>query len=725
MKPTTINRLLALAAAVLFAAGSAQASVDWDVSNPVNFNVAWDGDGTNNNLVSCATGDLNGDGIPDLVLYEYGASSLGRAGNGSVFVVYGPMAGVGTVKSLQNPANYNVRIDGPAAGDNLGSVCYVFDVNNDGQEDLIVQPQAGPDLGNLYVLYGPLPSGVGNEIDLSDLAGKYNVKITMPANNGGIMWPFMADVNNDHVDDLLIEVPRANTAAADSGALYVLYGGAAYPWPVGTGNVRNLSNAAHFNVRIDGPPASTLLTATCNGGWYHCGANGTAVGDLNGDGINDLAIPANNADTQGRTDNGAVYVTTGPLPSGTGNVIPLGTAAKFMVRYDGPNGSQFVDRAVIGDFNGDGHNDLCMASPYEGTLGRSANGAVWCVLGPLNYAPGTAIDLANSANWNVEFHGANSNDNLAFNSLRAVDVNNDGVADLVMESQYFDAANYDEGALYFIYGGASWPAGTGNSKDLSTTSNFNVRINNGGGTNYDGIGETLSLFKDMDGDGVTDVVVSYRSNSNDNFTCPGSRVAIFYGPLPSGNGIVKLVQTDFDYRVHNGCAGSFGYPYIVTADFDRDGVKDLALGYMWFDSGQFQNNGRTFFVSVATAGPRIYAPYLFTNLSNPTLAWLASPGASTYRLQVGLDPLFLSPIVDQTVLATQQAVSGLTDGQTYYARVQAQDGSWRRWSPIVNFTVATSPLTAPIPISPGNDSGNPPAINTQTPVFNWTGSRSE
>lgn len=79
--------------------------------------------------------------------------------------------------------------------------------------------------------------------------------------------------------------------------------------------------------------------------------------------------------------------------------------------------------------------------------------------------------------------------------------------------------------------------------------------------------------------------------------------------------------------------------------------------------------------------------------SNPTLVWNASAGATSYRVQVSVDPAFTTTVVDQSnVSATSLAVSGLISNTAYYWHVNATNTSGTSaYSATWNFTTSAIP----------------------------------
>src|SRR5215213_2171764 len=126
-----------------------------------------------------------------------------------------------------------------------------------------------------------------------DLAGFADVRRTGAADGdrlGTAVAP-AGDVNGDGLDDLVVGAPRHDgDGRRNAGAAWVLFGtgkGDPEPGPVGS--------APGF--RIDG--AAAFDTA---------GAAVAGIGDVNGDGLDDVLIGAPLADAGERKDAGAAYV---------------------------------------------------------------------------------------------------------------------------------------------------------------------------------------------------------------------------------------------------------------------------------------------------------------------------------------------------------------------------------------------------------------------------------
>ena len=89
--------------------------------------------------------------------------------------------------------------------------------------------------------------------------------------------------------------------------------------------------------------------------------------------------------------------------------------------------------------------------------------------------------------------------------------------------------------------------------------------------------------------------------------------------------------------------------------------------------------------------------------TNPTLMWNPSTGATSYHLQVSIDPGFATTVVDQSnITTTSSAVSGLTANTQYFWHVSATNaGGTSAYSAASNFTTVAPP-SPPVLATPAN-----------------------
>lgn len=282
------------------------------------------GAGANAQLAASAGGDVNGDGYADLIVgaFEY------PAGPGSVYVYLG---GAGTFDTT-----FDARFVGAVAGDEFGVSVAVGDVNGDGFADVVAGAMGydgtSTDVGAAYVYYG---SGLPIDTTADGML------------QGGAMQDYFGqsvacggDVNGDGYDDVVVGAHEQDNPSASVGRAYVFYGGA----------------AAVFDATPDG-----FLIGPSGGAYF--GASVAVIGDVNQDGVADVAVGA----TGVSSGTGRAYVYFG----GTGatfNNTPEGVLGDGATGTAAPATSQFgYAVGPAGDVNGDGYADLALGAPFTGT----------------------------------------------------------------------------------------------------------------------------------------------------------------------------------------------------------------------------------------------------------------------------------------------------------------------------------------------------------------------
>lgn len=164
-------------------------------------------------------GDLNNDGVPDLLIGSYRPNSKA----GSVYVLYGGKNMQGfrlNALTLSTGFTFN----GVTSGDYVGfSACGEYDVNGDGIDDLVVgAPKTSSSTGKVYVIYGKKG---GNPNLITSLTSSQGFSITGNSGSSTGWSVALGDFNGDGFGDTLIGSPDDYSYA---GAGYVVFG---YPAP--------------------------------------------------------------------------------------------------------------------------------------------------------------------------------------------------------------------------------------------------------------------------------------------------------------------------------------------------------------------------------------------------------------------------------------------------------------------------------------------------------------
>ena len=294
-------------------------------------------------------GDVNADGLDDLVVGSRFASPDGRDRAGSVFVVFG--ARTPSSAALGDPALAGFRVDGPHAEALIGwSVDGAGDVDGDGYDDVAIGSFPAEGRPRAFVVYGK-PDG--DPVDLAALGDDgFEIATDREAAERWAVVSAAGDVNDDGGADVAALFP--------SGA-EVVFG---RRW---TGVV-NLSQTPDAGVRITGSGFTSVADA----------------GDFNMDGKGDLVLGrprGSSASVPGAGDGpagGAVLV----FGSGASSVDAGTLGTRGLSIEHGGRSDDFTGAAVTGagDFDGDGFADVALGAFGESHVyvvrGRRESGEV-------------------------------------------------------------------------------------------------------------------------------------------------------------------------------------------------------------------------------------------------------------------------------------------------------------------------------------------------------------
>ncbi len=174
-------------------------------------------------------GDINGDGISDMIIGAYNASPNGEY-SGVAYVVFGKQNFGAKINLSSLNGSNGFKLNGGAKGDYAGfSVSGAGDVNGDGIADIIVGATGASPNGHVegasYVVFGK-EGGFSAEIKLSRLSADDGIRINgpQPDSSAGFSVRAAGDVNGDGIDDIIIGAYAADGMGVGAGAAYVVFG---------------------------------------------------------------------------------------------------------------------------------------------------------------------------------------------------------------------------------------------------------------------------------------------------------------------------------------------------------------------------------------------------------------------------------------------------------------------------------------------------------------------
>jgi hypothetical protein len=394
-------------------------------------------------------GDLNGDGVDDLVVGAPRSTPyLTQDEVGRADVYFGPLS-----SAIMSPMDADISIDGLEAYDSLGmNVKISSDLNGDGYDDLLVEAN-GVDVGQhinngaVYLFLGPLTASP--EITEADAIIRGSGSFSKFGEDA--MQTF--DLDNDGADELIGSIFGRDTRA---GALAI------FSEPEGTLSVDDDSDV--------------LITGSMQ--YAYAGRSMTA-GDYNSDGILDIVY--------GEEGTNQGFIVYGPITGdldGSDSDVEL-SSTKGIDRL--PGGT--ISNLAAGDFDGDGYDDLVIGSMHS-SYGATYGGRVATFSGPLTSTVNVESDQDFFTYETVNYHYMGS----YLDTILAEDIDGDGRSDLIVGVGDNDDAHISAGAAFMHYGPLS-----------GTRSHTQFDHATFGHTNYTRFGRSLGLG-DLNDDGQLDLV---------------------------------------------------------------------------------------------------------------------------------------------------------------------------------------------------------------------------
>jgi hypothetical protein len=362
-----------------------------------------------------AAGDLNDDGIDDLILGAPGSSGVPelRTDMGEAYVVFG--GDLSATMDIRDQSYDSVLQ--PAEGfSTLGKAFAVADVNADGVDDLVAgAPYAGraegtppgsprTTVGEVYVAFG------ASDFPRSVLVAEGREDVRLSGVNsydqfGGSVAA--ADVNGDGTDDIVVGATGFDGPGGDqgeAGGFFVFFGGSAIP-----SHETYLGADLTVTGADPGDTLGTFITAA----------------DLNDDGKAEVIGVATSAagPANGRFASGEVALIDLTSATGDGGALTASSAIRIYAPTDGE-----LMSGPIAVSAGDSPR-IAIGSTLRTTPDRLGAGWIYVLDAPF----GSDIDLASADSGALEIKGAEERHGLG-GTLAFVDLDGDGREELLAEA---------------------------------------------------------------------------------------------------------------------------------------------------------------------------------------------------------------------------------------------------------------------------------------------------
>jgi hypothetical protein len=358
----------------------------------------------------------------------------------------------------------------------------------------------------------------------------------------------IGDLDGDNVDDILVGAPVDDTGGTNYGAAYIHF--------------MNIDGSVDSTIKID---SNTVNGPTLGFDNFRYGWSVAGIGDLNDDGVRDIAVGALSYFNNSSIYTGRVFIhfmnTDGSIDS---------TVLIDRSTVNGPNttrnvdGNDFYGSAIdgLGDLNGDGVEDLIVGASFD-SAGGSARGAAFIHF----------MNTDGSIDSTVKINGSTLNgpvlsntDNYGSSVANIGDLNGDGVSDIAVGADGIADSILSYFYIHFM--------NTDGSIDSSVKIDKNTANGATGLGTFFNYATSLEGLGDMNGDGIPDIAVgAVMRNSS-------IKGGVFVHYMDS-DGTIKATDVIDDTTQDGlslGPTDMYGTGVALLEDYSGDGVVDIAVG---------------------------------------------------------------------------------------------------------------------------------------------------
>ena len=570
-------------------------------------------------------GDQNGDGISDIMVGAPYDDATGTD-TGTIHVIF--MNSNGTASYVVEINDYSTN--GPIVNDyDLfgSSIANIGDLNNDGVTDIAVgahsDDMAGDDSGTVHVMFMNSSGRILGTIEINN--DTTNGPVLTTRDNFGYSIANIGDLNGDGTSDIAVGTVGDDASGNDSGAIYVMF----------MNSNGTVSNSIKINGNTTNGPDLSIND--------RFGSSVANIGDLNNDGVSDIAVGAF-SDDAGGSSRGAVHILF---------MNSNGTVSRTMeINSNTPNGPNLGNGdlfgysiANIGDWNNDGTSDIVVGALSD-NAGGTVSGAVHIILLNSNGTVSNSIKInGNTAN------GPNlsTNDYFASSVANIGDLDGNNVMDIAAGAPRTDAGGSNRGAIHIIFmnpddtvpptfSSATLDKGTGN---LTITFNEKVNVHT---INFTGLSIRDGAGTDIITPSITELVTTINDMS-----------ISFNMTLPNRQSLIAF--TSYVLDIDAGTVYDLvGHAIIASSDNPITAIPDTAPPILSFTSitpnNGTQSIGDDIIIQITTNTYEAGLTLLNATINNatPTFSeWVLPSGPDyNYRKTITINNAMVSGSADHT-----------------------------------------------------------------------------
>ncbi len=390
------------------------------------------------------------------------------------------------IKTLQKISNTQGNFNGALDIDDAfgGKILKIWDVDQDGVEDLMVaatrDDDGGLDKGGVWILLMNTNGTVKGQQKISETQGGFGGSLGTNSSFGSAL-DTIGDMDGDGVMDLVIGNGNDNDGGTRHGAVWIVFMNA-------NGTVKSEQKISDTQGGFTG-----VLSANSR-----FGVDVACIGDLDGDGINDLAV-GGDTDPGGGVGRGSVWIL---FMNANGTVKNHQTINSTQGNLSAPfdNDDLFgISLAHLGDLDGDGTSDLAVGARLDDD-GGTDRGAVYILFLNNNGTVKSYQKISDTQGGLLT--NLNDIDRMGAGLSNMNDLNGDSITDICVGSYSYDGSGTDRGRSVILFLNTD-----GTVKDEFVIDGSHPLIN-GLLDDQDYFGWAAENIGDLDSNGVSDLVIS-------------------------------------------------------------------------------------------------------------------------------------------------------------------------------------------------------------------------